>query len=274
MFHADRLFQYSRWLFGDVDQDAGAPHGLARPLIVSLTSYPPRFHLLPLTLKCLLSQSVRPDAVVLWIAADDRNRLTRRIIRLQDFGLTIRFCEDLRSYKKIIPTLREYPASYVVTADDDACYERDWLKALVCAWRDDTEVVCHRAHQIRVGDDALPLSYGRWEWESRTGDASPLMFPTGVGGVLYPPFVFHPDVCRQDLFMTLCPSADDVWLYWMMRSNGAVARTIGSPPPMIWPARRLASLSNQNVGEGAGNDRQIRRMIDEFGFPGKAVSKR
>ncbi|NDW04372.1 glycosyltransferase family 2 protein [Jiella pacifica] len=273
VFHANRWVQYCRWRYRDVDENAGTPHGLSRPLIVSLTSYPPRFHLLPLTLKCLLSQSVRPDAVILWISHEDRDRLTPRILRLQEFGLTIRFCEDLRSYKKIVPTLREHPESFVVTADDDACYERDWLKGLVDGWRHDDEVVCHRAHRIRLHEDGLPRSYGGWDWETRSQEASPLIFPTGGGGVLYPPAVFAPDVCRQDLFMTLCPSADDVWLYWMMRSTGAVAKAIGSPPPMFWPAGRLDSLSHHNVGEGAGNDRQIRRMIDAFGFPGKAVSK-
>ena len=238
------------------------------PWSISLTSYPSRFRLLPLTLKCLLSQSVRPDAVILWIAHGDRHRLTPDILRLEDFGLSIRFCEDLRSYKKIVPTLRDDPGRYIVTADDDAYFGRDWLKGLVNAWREDGEVVCRRAHRVRIGADGMPLGYDGWGWEIDAGDASPLVFPTSGGGVLYPPSVLAPEVCRQDLFMELCPTADDVWLYFMMRRTGALARRVGRGRPFVdWPVGIGGQLSHGNVGPGGGNDRQIVRMIEEFGFP-------
>ena len=49
-------------------QHAGAPrHRLPSELIVSLTSYPPRFKTLHLTIKSLLDQTVRPDRIILWI---------------------------------------------------------------------------------------------------------------------------------------------------------------------------------------------------------------
>jgi hypothetical protein len=37
----------------------------------------------------------------------------------------------------------------------------------------------------------------------------------GVGGVLYPSRVFDAEVCNEDVFRTLCPKADDIWLYIM-----------------------------------------------------------
>ena len=266
--HAHRYARYGEWRLRRRPLAGREPHGLARPLIVTLTSYPPRFALLALTLKCLLSQSVRPDAVILWIAHDDRGSLTREILRLQEFGLTIRFSKDLRSYKKIVPALREHPDSYLVTADDDAYFGRDWLKSLVSAWRSDDEVLCRRAHLIRTGDDGLPLAYDVWRREIGAGDPSPLVFPTSGGGVLYPPGVLAPEVDREERFMALCPTADDVWLYFMMRRTGALARRVGAGRAFVdWPAGRVASLSHGNVGPGGGNDRQIGRMIAEFGFP-------
>ncbi len=97
----------------------GKAHGLPSPLIISLTSYPARFGKLHLTLKCLLSQSMAADKVVLWIAHQDKAALTPAILNLQKVGLQIGYCDDLRSYKKIIPTRQNYPDSFIVTADDD-----------------------------------------------------------------------------------------------------------------------------------------------------------
>ena len=42
---------------------------------MSLTSYPPRFGTLHLTLACLLDQSVKPDHLILWIAREDIKEL-------------------------------------------------------------------------------------------------------------------------------------------------------------------------------------------------------
>ena len=56
--------------------------------------------------------------------------LFRSVTRLRAYGLEIRFCENLRSYKKIIPALQEYPDAILVTADDDWLYTQDWLAGL------------------------------------------------------------------------------------------------------------------------------------------------
>ncbi len=45
-------------------------------------------------------------------------------------GLTIDWCEDIKSYKKLIPTLKKYPDAIIVTADDDLIYDNKWLEQL------------------------------------------------------------------------------------------------------------------------------------------------
>jgi hypothetical protein len=40
-------------------------------------------------------------------------------------------------------------------------------------------------------------------------------FPTGVGGILYPPKCFHKDIADKELFLKLAPNADDIW-FWAM----------------------------------------------------------
>ena len=96
-----------------------APHGLRSPLIVSLTSYPARFGSLHLVLRSLLTQSVRADRVVLWLDEGDEHLLPPAVTSL---GVETRICPRWRSYKKIIPTLMEWPEAHIVTADDDIYY--------------------------------------------------------------------------------------------------------------------------------------------------------
>ena len=170
----------------------GKRHGLPSTLIVSLTSYPARFGTLHLTLKCLLSQSVAPDRVILWIAHSDRPYLTPAILKLQKVGLQIEFCDDLLSYKKIIPALRCFPSSFIVTADDDLHYWSTWLEELINGYQEDPSgVICHRAHRIQLGADKLPAAYNQWEFETLRTDSSALNFQTGGAGALYPPNSLH-----------------------------------------------------------------------------------
>src|SRR6516165_1052567 len=58
-------------------------HQLPGELIVSLTSYPARFGTLGLTLRCLLSQTIRADRTILWISNADASLLPSDVIRLQ-----------------------------------------------------------------------------------------------------------------------------------------------------------------------------------------------
>lgn len=245
---------------------SGKYHRLSAPLIVSLTSYPARFPSLHFTLKCLLSQSLSPDRVILWIANSDKELLTFDILGLRSAGLEIEFCEDLRSFKKIIPTLEQHGNCYIVTADDDVYYGPTWLEELVkVSLANPKDVVCHRSHTIRLGLDNLPLPYTEWDLDSHQFYASIFTFQTGVGGVLYPPGVFHSDVLNIVLFKELCFDADDVWLFWMMRMNKAIARRAESNFQWYsWPDTQKIALWRSNVVEG-NNDIQIRRMLEHYG---------
>jgi hypothetical protein len=257
------------------------PHGLAAPLLVSVTSYPRRFKTLALTVKCLLSQTIAPDAVLLWIAEGDREALPSDVLALQRAGLTIAYTEDLGSFKKIIPTLRRFPNAFIATADDDVYYWPTWLEELVDAYSPaKREILCHRVNRIRLGSDGLPLPYTQWDFEYQGSEASPLMFPTGVGGVLYPPGHLHPDVLDKPTFRALCPQTDDAWLYWMALRGGSqfrrtplgrpISRRRGTAPRFSmtpWPGSQDVSLWRANVPQGSGNDVQIRNLIERFGFP-------
>ncbi|WP_156369444.1 glycosyltransferase family 2 protein [Duganella sp. Leaf126] len=242
-------------------------------IVVSLTSYPPRFATLHLTLKSLLSQSLAPARVVLWIARADMDKLPPAVTALRAAGLEIEACDDTRSYKKMIPLLQQGERRAIVTADDDVYYWRDWLQQLADARTPGRlEVVCHRMHRIRLDAAGLPLPYSDWEHDVHDTRADVTHFPTGIGGVLYPPGVFGPEVLDVAAFSRLCPNGDDIWFYWMARSNGARSKRVPDVNQLYcWEGSQEAALWQNNL-VGKANDTQIGAMIGAYGFFGVPAS--
>lgn len=252
------------------------PHLLPWPLVVSLTSFPPRYPTLHKTLRALLDQTVQADHIILWIAKDDMSTLPANVLSLQDHGLTIRPCDDLRSFKKIIPALLEFPAAAIVIADDDIYYAPDWLETLVNATDPTAKTVvgCYTL-LAQTTEDGTALPYSQWKEdirpEARSGPEG-LVFPVGIGGVLYPPGILDKAVTDQARFTSLCPYADDVWLFWMARRAGASHRHAGGRFPLtIWPSSQKVALKHENVANNR-NDSQIKAMEQSFGALGSGVA--
>lgn len=259
------------WNWRRRSRHRGRPHGLPVPLIISLTSFPARYDTLHLTLKSLMGQSVRPDRVILWLAEEHQAALTPAILALRDQGLTIASCGDnrLRSHNKYIHARRLHPEAVIVTADDDTYYWPDWLAGLLADYDPAQALIpCHRVHEIRLMPDGKPAAYRDWLWESKDTEPSALIFPTGVGGVLYPPGCLPPEVDDEARILALCPRADDVWLYWMAQRNGYLFRKTRHWHPLHhWRHSQDEGLMWSNVFNGNGNDEQVRAMIDAYGWP-------
>jgi hypothetical protein len=247
----------------------GKRHALPHRLVVSLTSYPKRFDVLHLTIKSILAQDMAADVVVLWVAHDDIRKLPHNVRELEERGLTIRATDDLRSYKKIIPALVEYADAIIVTADDDVYYPRHWLRTFCEAYRPgEREVLCYRAHRIAFDEQGI-APYADWTFEISDTKPSSDVFFTGVGGVFYPPGIFHDDVADRARLMELCPSTDDVWLNWMVRLGGAKIRKVG---PKLrfheWGGSQAVALQNTNRFGTSGNDQQLANIIRAYGYAG------
>lgn len=264
---ADVIFSlktYLRWIFRRYN--AGDKHRLPKGLVVSLTSYPPRYGTLEKTLKTLLTQSIRANKVILWVAHSDYDALPSRVLELKRYGLDIYRCDDLRSYKKIIPALELFRSDFIVTADDDVYYQSDWLEGLTRSWSGKNEVIFHRGHEIRLDEKGYPLPYDKWLHEVQGSEASDLYFPTGMGGIMYPPGSLHESVIDRNTFLSLCPGADDVWLYFMARIQGFRWRRAGNIQRFrAWYGTEATALMISNILNGE-NDRQIKAMVERYGF--------
>lgn len=272
------LRKAERAVFGLPERIVRLPHGLPAPLVVSLTSFPARFGTLAKTLTSLLNQRVQADATILWIGHDQMDALPQDVLRLRDHGLTIRACVDIRAFTKLIPSLEAFPDSFIVTADDDLYYEPDWLFTMVSAFaRHDPAVICRRAHIAWIEEDGSAAPYNDWELETAALAAphsATALFPTGIGGVLYPPGCFPPEVLNREVFREICPLADDVWYFWMELIAGIRRQRAGGPMQLVnWPSSQRISLFHQNVDRNR-NDEQIRAMEGRYGALGSFLRQK
>lgn len=237
--------------------------------ITSITSYPARFKSLHLTLKTLIQQTVPADKILLWIAHEDKRQIPKNVIRLAEQSLIeICFTKDTRSYKKIIPVLKQYPDSIIITFDDDVYYSPKTLSTLL-TWHKlfPTQIIANRTHEIMINDSGEILPYNLWRKNFSNQEQPERNFQTGVGGVLYPPNALNSLAVNDNLFLKLAPHGDDIWLYFMMRLQGKVAiKTDNNFELYHWPFSQKHALYKQNARQD-GNDQQIKAMLNYFGSP-------
>ena len=252
------------------DNLSQAKHALSGKLMVNLTSYPPRFPTLHLTLQSLLLQNVQADSLVLWLYQADYAQLPAEVLSLQQQGLSIELvAQDIKSYKKLIPALQRYPDAFHVTADDDIYYRPDWLAELLAGYRGKTkEVVCLRAHYITLDDTGNMQPYRYWQAKTEQRGPNNKLFFTSGAGALFPPGSLHSDVVDSEKFLQYSPHGDDIWLYWMATLNQcAIHRTGHNKKLIVWKSSKEVTLWQLNKQPDSGNDFQINNMLKAYGQP-------
>lgn len=282
------LLKFKRWVFGLAEKffkglrrlkwylkfeilgQSGLSKVLHDPeLIVSLTSFPARIDTVDRTIRSLLSQTEKPDKVILWLAEEQfpekEKNLPKRLLTLKRNGLSIGWYHDIKSFKKLIPALVEYPESIIVTADDDIYYPRNWLHILYQEYKKNPSYI--QAHIITE----FSIKEGKYEATGRKHVRKPrasyLYKLVGCGGVLYPPKCFYPDVIEENKFMSICATNDDIWFWLMAVLNGIKVNV---------PLNNISQVQYvENTQEGptlsSNNDRgeglfwiQFKNMLDQY----------
>ena len=206
------------------------------PLIVSLTTYPKRIEGIHYVIETLLTQTVKPDMVILWLASSQfpnkEGDLPESLLSLRKFGLTIDWCNDTRSYKKLIPTLNKYPDSVIITADDDMYYHPRMVERLYDAYlKEPGYIHCHRVTKFEMEGDQYITKAGGYDVYPHPSYLHKL---TGCSGVLYPPRCLHEDITNEELFMTLAPTNDDIWFWHMGALAGMRCNVVKHSYPALY----------------------------------------
>lgn len=240
----------------------------SKKIIVSLTSYPARFKLLHITIRSLLTQTVKPDAVILYLGEDSKNELLpQQLLSLTKKGLSIEFREgNLRSHKKYYYALQEYPDDIIILVDDDMIYEPKMVERLMKSYEKYPQAVsAMRVHRMAKNPDGGISDYNHWHYEFKESIRPGLdIFSTTGFGTLLPPGCMDNKVLDAGLFMRACYAADDIWLKFMQLLRNTPTVYVPSTRYIYLPDTQASSLSATNVDNNQ-NDVFIKNMERETG---------
>ena len=243
-------------------------------IVMSMTSFPEVLDFAEKTIKTILEGSVLPDRLVLYLTPSEfkDKPIPVSLLNLVKSNpiLEIRYYPDeIRSYGKLIPALKDFPEDIIVTIDDDVYYHRNMLEMLLKTHKKHPDAICaHRARKIKPS-----LPYRKWrkyKWYHfllKRTYKSPFILPTGVGGVLYPPHSLKEDMLDPELFLKLAPTADDIWFWAAALANDTAVIPVpfGIYKPIDMPKPNNLSLKTVNFRGGVENNvATFNRILDAF----------
>lgn len=244
-------------------------------VIISLTSFPAAIPYVVPTVKSLLQGSVLPDKIVLYLTFSQFGEkvLPVELVKLVEDNpiFEIRnYDRDIRSYRKLVPALSDFPESVIVTVDDDVAYDRHMLRDLLHLHEQFPDaILAHRAKRIKPGQP-----YRKWKklrWYHFLGKKNKLscdIIQTGVGGVLYPPHSLKADMIDESLFTKLAPTTDDIWFWAAAVANGRVVMPMPfgthNKPKGLGKPKEL-SLKSVNFKSGTDrNDKAFQAILEHY----------
>lgn len=242
------------------------------PVIVSLTTYGKRLYEVFLAIESIMQGTILPNRIILWISKEYENSPLPVTLKNQiKRGLEVRYCKDVRSYTKLIPTLREFPNSVIVTIDDDMFYQPDMLEGLLNAHKENAhDVLANRVDTIVLGPDGKPITCLKWKYYQKPTEISSLNVALGVEGVLYPPNSFDEEVFNEQVFLSICPTADDLWFKAMELKAGTGVRHVythyekGGGAIPNWELQDMGlQYINENVND-CRNDVQFEKVLEKY----------
>lgn len=255
---------------------------LAKPkVIVSLTSFPAAITYAAQAIRHILDGTVLPDKVVLYLTFSQfgEKGIPQALLQLAESNpiFEIRnYDRDIRSYRKLIPALQDFPDAIIVTIDDDVAYHKNMLRSLLRLHEQmPGAVLAHRAKLMKPGKPYRKWRKYRWyHFLLKRRHVGFRNIQTGVGGVLYPPHALKADMLDVELFTQLAPTTDDIWFWAAAVANGTpiVPVPFGYNKPKGLGKPRTLSLKTTNFKSGTDrNATALKAILERYPEIGQRI---
>lgn len=258
-----------------------APNTVKQKVIVSMTSFPAAIPYAAQAIMSILDGSVIPDKVVLYLTFSQfgERGVPKDLLDIADhypFFEIRNYDIDIRSYRKLIPALQDFPDAVIVTVDDDVAYHKNMLRDLLRLHEQIPDaVLAHRAKRMKPGKPYRKWSKYRWySFLFNKIHSSFTNIQTGVGGVLYPPHSLKQDMLDVNLFTQIAPTTDDIWFWAAAVANGTpiVPVPFGHNKPHGLKKPRELSLKTVNFKSGTDlNAAALKNIVKRYPIIGKRI---
>lgn len=243
-------------------------------VIVSLTSFPAAIPYAAQAVQSILNGSVLPDKVILYLTFSQfgESGIPQELQKLANDNsrFEIRdYPRDIRSYRKLIPALSDFPDAIIVTIDDDVAYHKNMLRDLLRLHEQMPQaVLAHRAKRMKPDEPYRKWKKYRWyHFLLKKIHTSFKNIQTGVGGVLYPPHSLKKEMMNVELFTELAPTTDDIWFWAAGVANDipVIPVPFGHNKPKGLGKPRKLSLKTVNFKSGIDrNSAALKNIFEKY----------
>lgn len=197
-------------------------------IIVSMTTWPPRFTSAVAAMSEIVEQRKAynlADKVhcVLTLSEEEvsatysRQEACELMRKMDEIGVEVIIDRgNIRSHKKLMPTLAKYPCNPILVVDDDCIQREGWLNTFVCDHSKHPDDIIYGTSRSRMTVNNGIIHEERKHLTcSKAGEWSVNLKPAnGAAGTLYPACTFNDDrFFDRKLMMTVSPSSDETWQY-------------------------------------------------------------
>lgn len=237
-------------------------------IIVSLTTYNKRTKTVYKTIESIFNQTTKPDKIILWLDKDEFNinNIPKTLKKQIKQGLEIDFYHNIKSYKKIVPTLKKYPNNIIITTDDDILYPKDFIEKLYNAYLlDNTKIYCNYSFKFlnkyyRPTTNIKELQY--------------LFTYIGTGaGALFPPKILPNEIFDEELFTKIAPIHDDIFISTLCMKYGIKIKNVNTDyMKYIKLLQKRTVFDTQSIGLVKQNYKQhktevqLKQCLEYFGL--------
>ena len=232
---------------------------------VSLTSFPARINNVWQVVECMMRQTYRPKKILLWLSKEQfqtEESIPKTLREREGDVFEIRMVEgNIRSHKKYIYAIQEFPDDYILLIDDDIYYPTDLIEK---TWKAHlafpNAVICNYGLRMLFSDGRL-LRYRKWPRVYSKSENN-IFFGSG-GGTLIKSSMLYKDVKNIEEALKLTPIADDIWLNAMVNLAGTKKILLDNGQILPICMENDIKLAAQNR-ENDRNDKQLENVISYY----------
>lgn len=233
-------------------------------IILSMTTWPPRYKDAMEAMYRIVEQRdadrLRDDVhCVLVLSKEECKENVREANELKAYmdwlGVEVIYDSgNIRSHKKLIPTIEQYPDYPVLVVDDDGLQAEHWLSTFVADHRKHPTDIIYGMSLSRVFlfDGKIVDDYGNIPHTIQIpGEVSTDKKPaSGASGTLYPAHTFtDPRFFDRKLMMRLSPTSDEVWSFAFAKMARRTFRCLSQCNyPQIMDSNQDVALFKVNYG--------------------------
>ena len=225
-------------------------------VIISFTSYPPRFKYCCKVIDSILNNIIRPYKICLTVYKNDIEFIPKDLQQYIDNNI-IELIEadlDLKCHKKYFYVMQKYRDNPIITIDDDCYHLPDLIMSLLRV--NYNCVRARRVHRKTYDENHKVNIFSKWEHDVKDTIPSFDLFAEGVGGVYYPANILN---ISDDMIPEImqCLYNDDIYLnYLEVKNNIPVVYVPNSRSHPFWidDSQKTGLWLTRNKQDNEDND--------------------